>query len=379
MRQYKNHIMTTNSITLIFNDGSVLPLSSNSARFNAVRDALTQGNFQDACDYVDAASLIARKTKGVFEVVNGCVMIDNEDLPPSLSDRLLAFIEQDIETTPLVNYWLNLRDNPNPDSKASLFDYNEANDSSITVDGCFIAFKRINDQFRDHFTDTVDWSPGSRPHMNRKDCDEDRNNTCSKGLHVATFNYAMNAFRNGPMVEVKVNPRDVVAVPFEYHSEKMRVCDCEVIKVCDGPREEVEIIYTDDDSYQFIEDDDNDHLHEIDDNDNDNEVAVATETDGQTVIQLLKIGTNERLRIPSILIRQLGADSGDSVYATTIEGALLIYNFEPTDSDDVSSFTVDKYCNVLISRKVISQANILNTIVNFTANGDAQCIRIEPS
>ena len=62
----------------------------------------------------------------------------------------------------------------------------------------------------------------------REKVDKNREQTCSTGLHVASYNYA-KGYSGDVMIMVKVNPRDVVAVPTDYNNEKMRVCQYEVM------------------------------------------------------------------------------------------------------------------------------------------------------
>jgi hypothetical protein len=63
--------------------------------------------------------------------------------------------------------------------------------------------------------------------------DEDPNNTCSYGLHVANWDYAYNNYggKSDIMLEVEVDPADVVAIPVDYNQSKMRVCKYKVINV----------------------------------------------------------------------------------------------------------------------------------------------------
>ena len=81
-----------------------------------------------------------------------------------------------------------------------------------------------------------DNTPGRIVEMPREMVDPVRGNTCSQGLHVAAFKYAHSDYGNGEghLLEVKVNPRDVVAVPPDYDNQKMRVCKYKVIKICGG-------------------------------------------------------------------------------------------------------------------------------------------------
>jgi hypothetical protein len=66
--------------------------------------------------------------------------------------------------------------------------------------------------------------------MPRNQVNEDPNQTCSYGLHVANFDYA-SGFGSGHMLEVEVHPADVVAIPVDYNQAKMRVCKYKVIGV----------------------------------------------------------------------------------------------------------------------------------------------------
>ncbi|MDA9072830.1 hypothetical protein N9K75_03055 [bacterium] len=86
-------------------------------------------------------------------------------------------------------------------------------------------------------TGTFDNNVGSIVTMNRRDCNEDPNQTCSAGLHVAAYEYA-HTFGSGELVLCEVDPRDVVAVPKDYNQKKMRTCSYKVVGLADKPIEE---------------------------------------------------------------------------------------------------------------------------------------------
>ena len=81
-----------------------------------------------------------------------------------------------------------------------------------------------------------DNSPGAVCEINRELVDDNPTNTCSTGLHVACFGYAKDFGEK--LVEVKVNPADVVCVPIDYNNTKMRVCRFEVLAECTDMRDE---------------------------------------------------------------------------------------------------------------------------------------------
>jgi hypothetical protein len=110
-----------------------------------------------------------------------------------------------------------------------LYKFLEHNGHPITQDGCFIAYRGVTKDFKDPHTRTFDNSVGSICEMPRDQVDDNPDNTCSSGLHVACYSYA-NGFGK-VTVEVKVDPVDVVCVPRDYNGTKMRVCKFEVLNV----------------------------------------------------------------------------------------------------------------------------------------------------
>ena len=52
-----------------------------------------------------------------------------------------------------------------------------------------------------------------------------------RGLHVGTFDYAQGWGRNGKVLEVRVNPRDIVSVPHRLRAQKLRCCRYRVVGV----------------------------------------------------------------------------------------------------------------------------------------------------
>jgi hypothetical protein len=140
----------------------------------------------------------------------------------------LKFKEQKLPYKALLKFWDNLKKNPSFNSRKMLFKFLEHNGHPLTSDGCFIAYRGVTEDFKDVHTKTFDNKPGSVCEMPRSQVNDNPNETCSDGLHVACFDYAKGF---GPkLVEVKVNPIDVVCVPVDYNGTKMRVCRFEVIQ-----------------------------------------------------------------------------------------------------------------------------------------------------
>lgn len=130
----------------------------------------------------------------------------------------------------------------NPDQKArdDIFDF-IVNRCGILDDGDFIAYKRVKDNYYDCHSGRMNNAVGKTVFMDRKDCDSNPNKTCSSGLHVCTKGY-LGSFGGARVVICKVNPKNVVAIPRDYNSMKMRTCEYKVIGEIKNQNEFVDII-----------------------------------------------------------------------------------------------------------------------------------------
>lgn len=229
MKKYLHHLITPQQITLVFSEGDPISVLKEDAKYNEILNCVKKQHFDKITYLVDKAAQITDHTKGKFVVKSGIVHINDEPLPNELSDKLLQLVDAKEETRPLERFWTNLRKNPSVESKRDLFAFLRVNKIPITPNGCFIAYKKVTDNWLDCHTRTINNRPGTIVKMERKYVNDDRNVTCAAGLHVAAFEYAWN-FTGGILLTVSVNPRDVVSVPTDYNFQKMRVCRYKVIE-----------------------------------------------------------------------------------------------------------------------------------------------------
>jgi hypothetical protein len=198
-----------------------------------LEEAIRTKNFQDIPSIVDASKRVETGSGGLFTVKDGQVFVGGVKAPAALGRKISEFAEQGLPYEPLVKFTENLQLNPSYRAVNELYEFLEKNNHPITEDGHFIAYKKVAPNFHDLHTGTIDNSPGRAPSVSRNEVDENPTRTCSKGLHVANWDYAANSYGspNDPMLEVKVHPRDVVAVPNDYNQAKMRTCGYEVLGV----------------------------------------------------------------------------------------------------------------------------------------------------
>lgn len=204
--------------------------------------AVREQNLDEIPALVSAAKRIETYSKGNFLVVNGRVTVNGQPAGEVLSNKIMKFSDEGLPFQPLLKFAANLQNNPSFRAVNELFQFLEKNDHPITEDGNFIAYKRVRSNFKDIHTNTMDNSVGTTVEIPRNQVDEDSSRTCSNGLHVANWDYAHTQFASSDansdiMLEVEVNPSDVVAIPSDYNQSKMRVCKYKVLGVVTTPFE----------------------------------------------------------------------------------------------------------------------------------------------
>lgn len=188
---------------------------------------------EDILAFLDPGRRIKKHACGLFDVCNGGVYINGERTPDLFSKRALEMADLGLDVKPLLALWNNIKLNPDPVAVKDLYTFLDRRQHPITSDGCFIAYKRVRDNFTDHYTGTIDNSVGATPNMLRSDVDCDPSHTCSRGLHVAALEYARDQYCSGSgvLIAVKVNPKNVCAIPPDYNMTKMRTCGYDVSEV----------------------------------------------------------------------------------------------------------------------------------------------------
>lgn len=202
--------------------------------------AVKEQRLQEIPSLVSAAKRIETFSKGAFVVKDGRVMVNGVQAPEVLSNKIIRFSGEGLPFQPLLRFAEKLSLNPSFRAVNELYQFLEKNDHPLTENGNFIAYKRVRGNFKDIHSGTFDNSVGKTLEVPRNQVDEDSSRTCSYGLHVANWDYAHTQFASydrdsDVMLEVEVNPADVVAIPTDYNQSKMRVCRYVVLGVVTTP------------------------------------------------------------------------------------------------------------------------------------------------
>jgi len=253
-----NYTILPNSM-VINSEGKNWNIHKSDARFDVVLKAIKEQRLDDVLSLLDVKKLY--EVAGL-KVKDNELWLDGVQLHGVIADRIIKFRLQGLPFEPLVKFARKLRNNPSFNSREQLYKFLEHNGHPITSEGNFIAYRGVREDFKDVHTGKFDNSVGSSCVMPRSEVDDNPNNTCSNGFHVACYEYAKGF--GEVLVEVEVNPCDVVCVPVDYNGTKMRVCAFKVVSLCQGLNENqlveskcdtAEVIYEDDcfDSDEVLE------------------------------------------------------------------------------------------------------------------------------
>lgn len=212
-------------------------------------------------DLFDVAGGVLRRFQQVTDRVSfdgTDVLFDGDPIHSVLADQLRRAIEDgDPENyTALAKFWEKLESNPNEHSREQAYDWLACHKFQITPEGDVVGFKGVHRDYvaadgvqvyRSGWASAVAGKPsafvngkpipelstvpqvvGDVVTMPRSEVVHDPTQACKRGLHVATYAYAAGY---GDVLEVHVNPRDIVSVPTDANGAKVRVCRYKVARV----------------------------------------------------------------------------------------------------------------------------------------------------
>jgi len=220
-------------------DGESHTVAVDHANYNEIVERLTEENYEDIEKLLDIASSIVVASDGRVSVLDGCVCFDGKEVINPLTERILTFVKEGLPFKPMVKFLENLMDNPSRTSIQELYLFLEEATLPITEDGCFLAYKKVGDDYKDLYSHSIDNSIGEVPEVARNSVDDVRDNLCSYGLHFCSLAYLPKYHGgSGRVMIVKINPKDVVSIPSDYNNAKGRCCKYEVIGEHTDPEKE---------------------------------------------------------------------------------------------------------------------------------------------
>lgn len=223
------YILGSDSIS-VFLEGKMYPVNKTSKTYNLVLKAVKSGDVEALRDALSMKTVMEKKLQGVTSVTiqGNEVLFEGRPITGLIKTRIFDMLSIGLDIKPISLFLENLMLNPSKRAVDELFGFMEACSLPITEDGCFLAYKRVRGDYKDVYSGTMDNSVGKVLSMPRNAVDEDKDRTCSAGLHFCSYDY-LKHFSGERIVVLKINPRDVVAIPSDYNNAKGRTCRYEVI------------------------------------------------------------------------------------------------------------------------------------------------------
>lgn len=229
------YIKTRNGLTLTLK-GRAYSVSAEDEYYDKTVDLVKNGGTED--EILDFMEQEVNKIKSALKVLDGTdvavadgvVTYKGDPLHNTLTNRMLEMLEEGFDLGPLGRFLQNLMQNPSKRAVDELYGFMEKGELPITPDGHFLAYKAVRADFKDIHSGTFDNSIGQVCEMPRNKVDDDKSRTCSTGLHFCSVDYLKHfASRDGHVMILKINPKDVVSIPADYNDTKGRCAKYTVI------------------------------------------------------------------------------------------------------------------------------------------------------
>jgi hypothetical protein len=216
--------ITDRSINLLL-DGRMRTLPQSHPNFARVRELIRTIGLATPWDpeeldglrqLVDIPTFLAKITEGLVEVNGSEVRYAGKPLHGHIVKRMLDLLAQGDDIRPIARFLDRAKKNPFHETAIDeMFNWLEHSKMPLTSDGCFIAYKFVNADYRDAHSNKIDNRIGAAiPRLDPATVDSRRENTCAaSGYHFCSWGYT-DLTRYPHTMLVKVAPEDVCSFPY---------------------------------------------------------------------------------------------------------------------------------------------------------------------
>lgn len=243
MSDWNNHrvdgILNGKCLSVVIDLNDTYSISNENPAFDAALDAFRNKNFDAliaAVRPIETVFAVAdQMAEAAVTVTSDAVYFQGHEMHGVLIDRILEFARNGFDNKPLVLFLQNLMRNPSATAVNELYLFLEYSKTPmpITSDGKFLAYKKVRSDYMDIYSGTVSYRVGEEPSMTRNAVDDNRDRTCSNGLHFCSIGYLPHFGTHDPsgakIVIVEIDPADVVSIPSDYSNTKGRACKMKVV------------------------------------------------------------------------------------------------------------------------------------------------------
>lgn len=249
------YIVTKDSVTVMYN-GVTTTVRDGMLNYASLREAIRNKDWDSIPNLLNPARAVESFGNGAIEVRDGEVYYQGEIMRNGLTRRILEMVGEGFDADPLTKFLGKLMDNPSKTAVDELYSWLEGTNLPITEDGCFMAYKKVGEDYLDYYTGKVLNKPAefmtdadleyikntqgvvsvevtdgvTTVSMPRNKVDDNRDRTCSQGLHFCSLSYLPHYHGGrGRVLLVKVDPADVVSIPSDYDNAKGRAWRYQIV------------------------------------------------------------------------------------------------------------------------------------------------------
>jgi hypothetical protein len=238
------YIVTSNAITVIW-EGQPYTVNTDNPNYTGLKNALLNAEYDSIGRFLDIKKQIEDFSHGSVKVVAEKVYYGNYELKGFVIDKLLEFLRSGAkDAQPILNFIEKLMFNPSKNSVDQLYTFLSYKSLPLTETGNIIGYKGVDTDFYSKhgnkntivITGAVDANGrilnkiGETIEVARNSVDDNKDNHCSHGLHIGSYDYAKDwAGNDGHLMMVEFNPSDAVSVPTDCNFQKLRVSKYKVI------------------------------------------------------------------------------------------------------------------------------------------------------
>jgi hypothetical protein len=211
-------------------------VNSTHLSYDKIKDAIKAEDWLAIPDLLEPKKVILKYGSGNVTIVGDTLYWKGAVMHNALTNKVIAMLGEGFPLDPMIRFMHNLMANPSKRAVTELYGFLEKGNLPITPDGHFLAYKKVRDNYKDVHSGTFDNSVGQICEMERNEVDDDKDRTCSAGLHFCSEDY-LRSFGGERVMILKINPADVVSIPSDYNDSKGRACRYEVVGEVNGAPE----------------------------------------------------------------------------------------------------------------------------------------------
>ena len=236
------YLIQGNNITVVIGN-TPHTISKTHITYQKVLDAIKAGDWDTVKDTIEPKKVVLNYGAGNVSIQGETLYWKGKVLNTGLATRMIQMLQEGFPIEPMIEFMENLYKNPSHRAVTELYGFLEKNNLPITPDGYFLAYKKVRQNYFDVYTGTMDNSVGNVVEMDRHEVNDNKDETCSTGLHFCGQSY-LNHFGGDRVVIVKINPADVVSIPSDYNDAKGRACRYEVVGEIGASTEDTDGAFT---------------------------------------------------------------------------------------------------------------------------------------